>query len=734
MEPFTTSVFAALLNSVWQAVILFLILWFVLRVVRVGNATTRYTVWCLALAYVLALPLVNLLNPTSEPPPSSYEANRPTLKPTAAIALAEPGSVAVTRPRTKPAEVDRPDGPLVEWMAPMIVRDLEVAATGSVVEASALSFPIRLSPGQWPLFLLAVWWAVASALLFRVFWSYRHLSFLKRTSKPVDERYDQRLQHWKELSGSRRAVSLRCSNEVTGPMAVGLASPVILLPRPLLKKLSVEEVDQVGLHEMAHLSRRDDWTKLSQKILEAVFFFNPAVHWMGRQLDLEREMACDDWVIARTGNPKIYAACLTRLIELTGRLKAPMLAPGGWTTRKQIARRIEMSMKRSHPATAKISLFGLLAGLFVLLFVGIECARTSPLVVPREQEEVSTRDKSGEEVRQEERVAEVPGREKLLPVETLEEELAFRQQMETESRLELERLQVLREREHELRASQLQEERGRREEMMMHAQLEAMEEELVRVEERERALLTAEQYFAIAGEDPALSLPLPGFPGLGKPSVIPEDELIELMEEIAENDSDLKVQKAAIKTLGMVRSEAAAEALIRLYDSLSNVELKEAVLSALTFTQKLTPEVSMKLKEIVRSTTDSELRRKAVMSLARLPGDEGAEALASIYDSSPEAELRKCIVRYLSISRSEKAVAKLKDIARSDSDAELRLMAVRSLGNLHRGFAMNGLSEADEEPYLFAGPGVAPPAPEPPAGPLPAPEPPKLPEPPRPQR
>jgi HEAT repeat protein len=503
-------------------------------------------------------------------------------------------------------------------------------------------------------------------------------------------------------------------------MAAGLAGPTILLPCALLNKLSDEELDQVGLHEMAHLSRWDDWTKLSQKVLEALLFFNPVVHRMGRQLDLEREMACDDWVIARTGKPKTYAACLTRLIELTGRLNAPILAPGGWTTRKQIARRIEMTVKRSQPATTKVSMFGLLAGLFILFFVGIQCARTSPLVAaPEQEQEEGVTQEQSKEKRQEEALPET---EQLLAEEALEEELAFRRQMEAERQLELERLRDIREQEQEqeqeLRALQLREEAEIREQMVRD-QLEAMETELALVKEGEGELLTSERHLALAGEEGLFSLPVLGFPapsGFGNKSAIPEDELIELMEEIAENDTDLKVQKAAIRTLATVRSEEAAEALIRLYDSLSNVELKKAVLWALGWSQKLTPNVTTKLKEIVRSTTDPDLRKKAVMSLARLPGDEGAEALASIYDSSRDVELRKSIVRYLSISRSGIAVEKLKDIARSDSEAELRLMAVRSLGNLHRGFAVG---ELGDEPFLFSGPGDIEFAPEPPEPPKP---------------
>src|SRR6185369_4834290 len=71
----------------------------------------------------------------------------------------------------------------------------------------------------------------------------------------------------------------------------------------------------IVLHEFAHLRRWDDWTNLAQKSVRALFFFHPAVLWIERRLTLEREMACDDVVLAYTQNPAAYARCLVSLAE-----------------------------------------------------------------------------------------------------------------------------------------------------------------------------------------------------------------------------------------------------------------------------------------------------------------------------------------------------------------------------------------------------------------------------------
>ena len=65
------------------------------------------------------------------------------------------------------------------------------------------------------------------------------------------------------------------------------------------------------------MRRWDDWTNLAQQIVKALFFFHPAVWWIERKIALEREMACDDAVLAETESPREYAECLAHLAEMS---------------------------------------------------------------------------------------------------------------------------------------------------------------------------------------------------------------------------------------------------------------------------------------------------------------------------------------------------------------------------------------------------------------------------------
>src|SRR5258707_5357457 len=88
-----------------------------------------------------------------------------------------------------------------------------------------------------------------------------------------------------------------------------------IFPDWVLQELSAEELKVVLLHEFAHLRRFDDWTNLLQKLVRTIFFFHPAVWWIERKLSLEREMACDEVVLAETENAQAYAECLVSLAE-----------------------------------------------------------------------------------------------------------------------------------------------------------------------------------------------------------------------------------------------------------------------------------------------------------------------------------------------------------------------------------------------------------------------------------
>jgi beta-lactamase regulating signal transducer with metallopeptidase domain len=115
--------------------------------------------------------------------------------------------------------------------------------------------------------------------------------------------------------GLRHQVQLRITAAVAGPVAVGVFRSMVLLPFSAMTLLSPDELEVVFAHELAHIRRADFFWNLMQTLVEILFFFHPAVWWVGNCLRSERELCCDDLALTICPNPITYANALFRLEE-----------------------------------------------------------------------------------------------------------------------------------------------------------------------------------------------------------------------------------------------------------------------------------------------------------------------------------------------------------------------------------------------------------------------------------
>jgi beta-lactamase regulating signal transducer with metallopeptidase domain len=115
--------------------------------------------------------------------------------------------------------------------------------------------------------------------------------------------------------GLRRPVLLRVSSAIAGPITIGAIRAIVLLPISALTLLGPEELEMVLAHELAHVRRADFLWNLMQTLVETLFFFHPAVWWIGKRIRHERELCCDDLALKICPNPVTYATALFRLEE-----------------------------------------------------------------------------------------------------------------------------------------------------------------------------------------------------------------------------------------------------------------------------------------------------------------------------------------------------------------------------------------------------------------------------------
>ena len=187
---------------------------------------------------------------------------------------------------------------------------------GHSVLAVGVVRPLITLPGPWGLMLFLAWVLASFVAMLRLAVGLWRLHQLRMSCIAICGA-DLNPATRKAIAdfGSSRSVTLATSERVSVPAVIGFFKPAIVIPAWVLRELPPDELNIVLLHEFAHVRRWDAWTNLLQKFVRAVFLFHPAVWWIERRLSLEREMACDDQVLAETANPHGYAKCLIAFLE-----------------------------------------------------------------------------------------------------------------------------------------------------------------------------------------------------------------------------------------------------------------------------------------------------------------------------------------------------------------------------------------------------------------------------------
>src|SRR5580700_1674645 len=85
------------------------------------------------------------------------------------------------------------------------------------------------------------------------------------------------------------------------------------------------------------------------------------MRYVAGRANLEREIACDDWVVAECASATSYAECLWRIAQFAHMPAAKSLVPAALVTRAQIVERIEHLMNGERDILPRIRPAALLA-------------------------------------------------------------------------------------------------------------------------------------------------------------------------------------------------------------------------------------------------------------------------------------------------------------------------------------------------------------------------------------
>jgi uncharacterized protein (TIGR03435 family) len=288
MTPWVPS---ALINHLWQSTLFVIVVWLATFALRKNGARLRCWLWTAA--------SVKFLVPFS------------TL-----VSLGERFQW-----RAVPAAVQ----PTVSY----VMQDL--LAPAAVVVATPVSAPQSASVLPW---VLVTVWALGMRVVLRSWWrQWLPIRSAVRHATPVqlDTQY------------GTHDLAVLSSPLMPEPGVVGIRRPRLLLPEGLVDRLTPAQLRALIAHERCHIRCHDNFTAAIHMVVEALFWFHPAVWWIERRLVDERERACDETVLHSGCQPSDYAQ---GILEVCRQSAGVQLACVAGVSGSNLRARVEAIMRR----------------------------------------------------------------------------------------------------------------------------------------------------------------------------------------------------------------------------------------------------------------------------------------------------------------------------------------------------------------------------------------------------
>lgn len=261
-----------LANHLWQSTLFFIAAWLVTLGLKKNRAAVRYWIWLLASVKFL-IPFSALLG-------------------------------AFTYLEWRPRLVSAP--PQITYVMDQISRPFVSSAAVSIqtVEPSSSS---HLS-----LILLSLWSCGFLLGLIYLSRSLHGIQKVLRTARPLN---------------FHLPIPVMSSSARLEPGVFGIRKPILLLPLDITNRLTPDQLEAVLAHELCHVQRRDNLTAAIHLAVVTIFWFHPAVWWIGNQLVAERERACDEEVVRHARDPHVYAEAILNVCKLY--LESPLVCVSG---------------------------------------------------------------------------------------------------------------------------------------------------------------------------------------------------------------------------------------------------------------------------------------------------------------------------------------------------------------------------------------------------------------------
>ena len=275
MRSLESWVLTYVLNSAWQAPLIFAAAWIAARTVRRSGAAMEHRIWVSALALEALLPACSV-----QPGPLFREVWQLAMY--AWRKSAADGATGIT------------------------------TITGAGDAHEVLRLPMALLAS-----LTAVYGCSVAYFAGRLLWGVWNTGTLRRRSLET-VLTGEAAHSWNRCCRTFAVhdATVAVSRDISGPITMGVCHRLILLPMQWDASLPWEDLEAAMAHEFAHARRRDFAKNLLYELLSLPIAYHPLL-WLTRaRLSESREMVCDTMAADAVAGRERYARSLLRLASL----------------------------------------------------------------------------------------------------------------------------------------------------------------------------------------------------------------------------------------------------------------------------------------------------------------------------------------------------------------------------------------------------------------------------------
>lgn len=146
--------------------------------------------------------------------------------------------------------------------------------------------------------LACIWYAGIFVMLFLFAKAAIHLFWLKKSAMPLQNKevYNLYQMCLNEL-GIKRKIPVFSTAFLKSPVLSGFVNPQIYLPIHLISEYNAKEMRFMVLHELQHYKHKDALINSIMNIICILYWFNPFVWFVLKEMRTDREIACDTSVL-----------------------------------------------------------------------------------------------------------------------------------------------------------------------------------------------------------------------------------------------------------------------------------------------------------------------------------------------------------------------------------------------------------------------------------------------------